>query len=702
MEQPRCIFRFADVEVDERNFTVTKAGEVLPVEPKVFKVLQFLLHNTHRVVTKDELLDAVWSDTSVSENSLTRSVASLRRLLGDDIHQPRFIATIPTIGYRFLCEVQVSGDGFVSGAYSSIPEAPPEAAFATTRTAETPRPRMRRAFGIVVACCACILLIWFEVASRNTAAPLRISDYTQLTHNGRAGEVRGTDGSRLYLQPSLEFSISQVSVLGGMIEPVPSITLPKPLLRGVSPDGSTFLIQSYEKRLSASAPLYTAQVVGGSNRYLADAVSAAWSPDGKLVAYSTLNGDINIISSDGTGAHKLASAGGAAYALSWSPDGRTIRFDREHSLWEITSSGSNLHPLLVGWRPSWGRCCGHWSTDGGFFIFLTAPPGSASQIYALDERRGLFRRTAKEPFQLTSGPVNWESMVFNQDGKSIFATGSTSAGELVRLDPKSNRFQPFLRGISADLLAFSKDGRSVTYVSYPDDILWRANPDGSDRVQLTSPPLEPAAPAWSPDGTQIIFMAPSPQGWHAWIVPSSGGSPQRLLPEDSGQETFPSWSPDGRKIIFSTGSFYDRIKGSDIRVLDLGSHQITTLSGSPGKFAPAWSPDGQSILAASLDLSSLCVFETKTQHWSTVYKGILVYPRWSGDGQFIYFLRYTDDSGILRIPATGGEAKGVVGLKGFRFTGTFGLWFGLDHTDAPLLLRDASTTDLYALTLEQK
>jgi DNA-binding winged helix-turn-helix (wHTH) protein len=52
------VFRFADVEVDESTFSVTKAGEVLPLEPKVFKVLQFLVHHPGRVVTKDELLDA--------------------------------------------------------------------------------------------------------------------------------------------------------------------------------------------------------------------------------------------------------------------------------------------------------------------------------------------------------------------------------------------------------------------------------------------------------------------------------------------------------------------------------------------------------------------------------------------------------------------------------------------------------------------
>jgi Tol biopolymer transport system component len=132
------------------------------------------------------------------------------------------------------------------------------------------------------------------------------------------------------------------------------------------------------------------------------------------------------------------------------------------------------------------------------------------------------QQSAKEPVQLTSGPIQWGTPIFGRDGKKIFATGSIKAGELARLDSKSNQFQPFLGGISANLVAFSKGGRSVAYISYPDDILWRANSDGTERAQLTSPPLEPASLSWSPDGTQIVFMALSPQGTHAWIVPARG------------------------------------------------------------------------------------------------------------------------------------------------------------------------------------
>ncbi len=102
------VFRFGDVEVREREFTLTKAGEVLPVEPKAFRVLLFLLHSPQTLITKEELLDEVWADAAVTESSLTRSIAKLRRVLGDDFQEPRYIATVATVGYRFVCKVEVT------------------------------------------------------------------------------------------------------------------------------------------------------------------------------------------------------------------------------------------------------------------------------------------------------------------------------------------------------------------------------------------------------------------------------------------------------------------------------------------------------------------------------------------------------------------------------------------------------------------
>jgi DNA-binding winged helix-turn-helix (wHTH) protein/tetratricopeptide (TPR) repeat protein len=123
MTEHKCfVFTFADVEVREREFSIVKAGELLPVEPKAFRVLLFLLRNPHRLITKDELLDAVWNDCAVSDNSLTRSIALLRRLLGDDTREPRYIATVPTVGYRFLCDVKVVEDGFGRPNAAGLPQ----------------------------------------------------------------------------------------------------------------------------------------------------------------------------------------------------------------------------------------------------------------------------------------------------------------------------------------------------------------------------------------------------------------------------------------------------------------------------------------------------------------------------------------------------------------------------------------------------
>src|SRR5579863_4143838 len=104
------VFRFGDVEVREREFSLTRAGEMLPVEPKAFRVLLILLRNPQKLIAKEELLNAVWGDAAVTENSLTRSIALLRKLLGDDTRNPRYIETVATVGYRWLCKVQAAED----------------------------------------------------------------------------------------------------------------------------------------------------------------------------------------------------------------------------------------------------------------------------------------------------------------------------------------------------------------------------------------------------------------------------------------------------------------------------------------------------------------------------------------------------------------------------------------------------------------
>ena len=97
------------------------------------------------------------------------------------------------------------------------------------------------------------------------------------------------------------------------------------------------------------------------------------------------------------------------------------------------------------------------------------------------------------------------------------------------------------------------------------------------------------------------------------------------------------------------------------------------------------------------------IFDFETKRWSIVQRtGECDFPTWSSDSQFIYFVLPWDDPGVFRIRVSGGNAERVVDLKGFRYTGAFNLWMGLDPTDTPMLLRDVGTDDIYALTLEEK
>jgi hypothetical protein len=84
------------------------------------------------------------------------------------------------------------------------------------------------------------------------------------------------------------------------------------------------------------------------------------------------------------------------------------------------------------------------------------------------------------------------------------------------------------------------------------------------------------------------------------------------------------------------------------------------------------------------------------------YKKPAGFPGWFRDSRSIYFLGLPDNPGVFRMAVTGEEGERIIDLKGVHYTGYYGVWFGLDPTEALLLLRDIGTSDIYALRLEQK
>ena len=104
VDTPR--FVFDDIELDTGRVQLRKADALLTVEPKAFAVLRLLVERAPQVVDKAEIFAAVWKDTAVTDNALTRVIAQLRRTLGDDARDPRYIATVSARGYRLLPEVR--------------------------------------------------------------------------------------------------------------------------------------------------------------------------------------------------------------------------------------------------------------------------------------------------------------------------------------------------------------------------------------------------------------------------------------------------------------------------------------------------------------------------------------------------------------------------------------------------------------------
>jgi DNA-binding winged helix-turn-helix (wHTH) protein len=94
-------FRFGEFVLDDESRALLRSGQSLPLSPKAYELLHHLLARRPGVVGRDELIERLWPDTTVGYTSLPRVVAELRRVLGDEPRDPRFVRTVQGFGYAF-------------------------------------------------------------------------------------------------------------------------------------------------------------------------------------------------------------------------------------------------------------------------------------------------------------------------------------------------------------------------------------------------------------------------------------------------------------------------------------------------------------------------------------------------------------------------------------------------------------------------
>jgi Tol biopolymer transport system component len=347
----------------------------------------------------------------------------------------------------------------------------------------------------------------------------------------------------------------------------------------ISPD-KTELIGVSQEDFAPDQPLWVLSLASGLAHRLGSLKgnAATWSPDGQRIAYAALaqgwtRPELYIADKDGTNTRKVAGfEKGFLTSVRWSPDGQILRAVAGGKLWQMSADGTNLHPIELSLGPnrvlnqapnrrmSQLKTQMNWTTDGRYFVFeVWNSEQFRGEIWAFRERKSFFGRAAPKPVELTSGAMNLWNPAPNPMGKQIYAIGGQIRGELVRYDLSSHRLETFLSGISAEQVEISRDGKWATYVTFPEGVLWRSRVDGTERMQLTTPPLRAVTPRWSPDGTRIAFTgilgdSPGAEPWKIYIVSAGGGTPEVAVESKSGAAD-PTWFPDGDSIVFASQLF---------------------------------------------------------------------------------------------------------------------------------------------------
>jgi eukaryotic-like serine/threonine-protein kinase len=587
-----------------------------------------------------------------------------------------------------------------SVAQPSVPSLPPHAASGEAQPTAGRSMRIVALAGLAVALLAALgWLLW-------PLAPPRVTATAQITNDGLPKDRFVTDGSRIYYNAFVgqKDKFFQVSTHGG--EPVPMSQLDGYEPEDISADRSSLLLESDEDN-----SLWTASVLGSAPGRLGDlaGADAHWSPRGDQIVYTDEAAkEIRIARSDGSGVRKLVAVDGHPWGPRWSPDGRTIRFyvwaEGTAAQWEITADGTSLHRVFPQWT-EYSQWYGDWSPDGKYFVFRAGQRARPWlwDLWAAPATSTLLHPGSAAPVRLTAGPLQANFPQFSPDGGRIFFLGSLDRGELVRYDPGAKQWLPWLSGLAASEIDYSADGKWIAWISYPDSSLWRSALDGSQKLQLITPPLQGETPRWSPDGSQIAFTAiRSGEPTRVYVESASGSGLRPLTNGECGRagESDPIWSPDGASIIFACNAANPSagLKPEDavLRAVDLQSGRISVLPGSQGLWSPRASPDGRYLGALSLARQPhLMLYDLKTHEQRNLYGPVDgSWPAWSRDSRYLYF---AENSGReYRVRISDGNAETITDFPDLVGNG----WVGLTPDGSLIATRQTGNTEIYALDVK--
>jgi Tol biopolymer transport system component len=549
-------------------------------------------------------------------------------------------------------------------------------------------------------------------------APYRV---TQVTYSGHVltndldvenFSSSASDGTRIYFS-HMDNGTPELAVALIANGEISHIRLPSdigaPLIGSLAPDGAKLVVRGH-LQTEPEQPLWIVPTLGGDARRVPNVLAhdATWMPDGRRLLVASGN-ELFVVGADGGDARKFLTAPGLAFWLRWSPDSRRLRFTlldpkrQTSELWEVSSDGSNLHPLLPGWNQPASESCGSWTADGKDFVFQSWHNGH-SDVWALAERPWFLGHG--QPRRITNGPLDYAAPTTAPAGRRVFFIGNTAQFELLRAIPGTSAFTALDQNLSAAALAqFSSDGKWVAWLNAADLSLWRSRVDGSERIELTNPPLRIFTMKWSPDNRRLAVMAEEPgKPWKIYLIDADGGKLTPALDEER-NEADPNWTPDGESIVF--GRPPDRMDNGQpkaIYILNLTTKKMTEIPGSAGLFSPRLSPNGRYLVAMPLDQHALLLFDRETNRWITLTTHGAGDPTWSHDSRFVYFQDFLEDGKpIYRIAVPSSKIEAMATIDNLQpISATDYRLIGLAPGDLPVVTARTPAVNLYQVDLEER
>jgi len=708
--QHRCV-RFGEFEADLRTGELHKNGVRQRFSGQPFQVLSILLERPGEVVSREELQRRLWPDTFVDvERNLNTAINKIREILGDSAESPKFVETLPRRGYRFIAPVEAP----------SIEENGMTLAGVDLAAKRPMRPLRYLAAAMLLAGSA-VAAIWLVSVTR---VP-RITGSTRLTFTGQVAGPHypfawtetfpglATDGGRVYYT-YVDWdrgSLAYVSTAGGDQVAMPlGFTGFEDTLRHISPDGSTLLV-SAASTSAAPAHLWFVPTAGGGPRRIAniDGQDGAWSADGRRIVFAH-GSELFVADSDGANVHKIATVSGQAFWLRWSPDSARIRFtlvdpkNGKSTLWECKTDGTDLHPLSLLRDDLAEECCGEWTKGGRYFLFRVFR-NNHPDIWALRER-GLSLFPA-HPVRLTQGPLDSIDAVPSVDGRKLLTLEAQERSELHKLDLRTRQLSLYLPGFAATDVRRIPGTDAIVYIESHgrETKVWRCREDGSERLQLTAPPLLVFRIAPSPDGKQIALMGKMPdQNWRIYLVPSGGGA-LRALTSEAQAVADPTWSPDGSEIMF--GAVPDWWPGGatmtpSVSIVSVKTAQTRVVPGSNNLWSPRWSPDGRYVIAMNADATKLMLFDFHTLRWTDLTSGQgYDFPEWYPTGEYVYVTEgSSNQTRLMRVRRADGKEEEVLDLGSLSPKSQVCWMITPPEKESLLVSCAVPNGDLYALDLD--